>query len=141
MSACQNQGHVRINKTKRLLAYVDIHVPQISSIFFFLKLRIPDGCWERVVSSSQPRDGRMDKGRPRLQRSASARGALQRSNSLILFFKPWASGQDDEEYLSSEDEVVAPPVSPAISQEDAKVGFFCCQNRACCRAAVLLVPS
>ena len=72
---------------------------------------------------------RMEKGRPRLQRSASARGALQRSNSLIRLLKPWGSGhgQDDEYYRSSseEEEVV---VAPTISQEDAKVGFSFCRS-------------
>lgn len=91
----------------------------------------------------------MDKGRPRLQRSASARGALQRSNSLIRLLGrvPWASN-DDEYFSSSEEEVVAPP-SPAVSLEDAKVGLLFAmlllkekaRFAAYRRAAVLLVLS
>lgn len=80
----------------------------------------------------------MDKARPRLQRSASARDSLQRSNSLLRLIGrvPWDSNDPHDEYYPSSDEetVVAPP-SPAVSQEDAKVGFFAVEYTD--RAAVL----
>lgn len=65
-------------------------------------------------------------GRPRLQRSASERGSLQRSTSLfgMLGRVPWSSnGNNDEYYSSSGEEEPAPP-SPAVSQEAAKVIAF-----------------
>ncbi|CAM9446221.1 unnamed protein product, partial [Ectocarpus sp. 6 AP-2014] len=61
--------------------------------------------------------------RPRLQRSASERGTLQRSSSLfgLLGRVPWPTNEDDHYSSSGEDEQypVAPP-SPVVSQEEAK---------------------
>ncbi|CAM9432396.1 unnamed protein product [Hapterophycus canaliculatus] len=73
------------------------------------------------MENSRPR---LDNQRPRLQRSASERGTLQRSNSLLglLGRVPWAIKDDDYYSSSGEDEpsLAGAPPSPVVSQEEAK---------------------
>lgn len=77
----------------------------------------------RLMENSRPR---LDNQRPRLQRSASERGTLQRSSSLLglLGRVPWPIKDDDYYSSSGEDEprLAAAPPSPVVSQEEAKVG-------------------